>query len=124
MTQGAPRLVKRSGQNVASGHPIASAPHLSPSAAPLAMPRVPERPLLAAICLTTDGDGLVGFAGEEARSRRLCRTEGKRSRSSTKKPEYGRHFDVIACPVEGVETGRDLEPYRAQGPSHEVRPAG
>ena len=66
MTQGAPRLVKRYGQNVASGHPIASAPPLSPSTAQLAMPRVPERPLLAAICLTTDCDGLVGSAGEEA----------------------------------------------------------
>src|SRR5437870_3818101 len=121
MTQGVPRLVKRSGQNVASGHPIASAPHLSPSAAPLAMPRVPERPLLAAICLTTDGDGMVCSAGEEARSRRLCRTGGKRSRSSTKKLEYRRHFDVIASRGGGVAS---WDPYRAQGPAHEVRQAG
>jgi len=104
MTQGAPRLVKRYGQNLATGHPITSAPHLSPSTAQLAMPRVPERPLLAAICLTTDCDGLVCSAGEEARSQRLCRTGGKRSRRSTKKLEFGRHFNVIACPVEGVET--------------------
>src|SRR5437867_4114692 len=115
MTQGAPRLVKRSGQNVASGHPIASAPHLSPSAAQLAMPRVPERPLLAAICLTTDCDGWFVPLAKRLRSRRLCQRGGNRSRSSTKKLEPGRHFDVIACPVEGVET---WEPYRAQGPSH------
>ena len=122
MTQGAPRLVKRYGQKVASGHPIASAPHLSPSTAQLAMPRVPERPLVAAICLTTDCDGWVCSAGEEARSRCLCRTGGKRSRSPTKKLEFGRYFNVITCPVEGVETWGT--PTGRKGPLHEVRPAG